>query len=55
MAWVQAYLGRMDDESVVVQMGGQPESEVALCALLKEHGVFADRVVERSNLLLRKL
>lgn len=35
MAWVQAYMGHMQDEAEVIHLGGQPEVETALSALLK--------------------
>lgn len=38
-----------------IVLGGQSEVEVALCAILKEHGVFMERVQERSRLILQKL
>lgn len=36
-------------------LGGHSELETAMCAILKEHGVFMDRVQERSKLVIQKL
>ena len=45
-------------QSVVPQsmiLGGHNELETAVCAILKEHGVFMDRVQDRAKLIIQKL
>ena len=36
-------------------LGGQSEMEIALQAILREHGVFASRITERASMLIRSL
>eukprot|EP00438_Fugacium_kawagutii_P014109 Skav225595 [mRNA] locus=scaffold1527:176854:181635:- [translate_table: standard] len=54
MAWVQQYQGHLPNRPLLV-LGGQSELEVALSALLSEHGVFMNRVSERAQLVISRL
>ena len=51
--WQQTLISRPKQSRLV--LGGQSELETALQAILREHGVFADRLQERSSLVLRSL
>eukprot|EP00438_Fugacium_kawagutii_P018309 Skav212458 [mRNA] locus=scaffold385:177937:193005:+ [translate_table: standard] len=55
MAWIKAYMGHLQADHFPLSLGGQTEAEIALLAVLKEHGVFQDRLQERCQLIMKKL
>ena len=53
--WQHLFTSNASFQIVPVVLGGHSELETALMALLREHGVFADRVAERAQMLIQKL
>eukprot|EP00438_Fugacium_kawagutii_P031817 Skav203288 [mRNA] locus=scaffold324:419478:422414:+ [translate_table: standard] len=52
-AWRTQYQNQVVVHPLV--LGGQSELETAVCAILKEHGVFLSRVAERAKMVISKL
>ena len=56
LVWKQWYTsGYQSSVPNQIVLGGHSELETAVCAILKEHGVFMDRVQDRARLVIQKL
>eukprot|EP00438_Fugacium_kawagutii_P009865 Skav229362 [mRNA] locus=scaffold3209:156150:160939:- [translate_table: standard] len=54
-AWIRQYGGHLRKNPQYLRLGGAQDLEIALGTLLKEHGVFATRIPERTKTVLSKL
>jgi hypothetical protein len=53
--WQQLFMEKPMQRTEWVSLGGQSELETAIAAILREHGVFPERVVERAKQVIQQL
>ena len=53
--WQQLFVEKPMQRTEWVSLGGQSELETAIAAILREHGVFPERVVERAKQVIQQL